>query len=78
MIAPRIEGADEFTIAEDQPEYKPVTACLVQFSDGEVRRVLRYTFSKEEREQIARGEDIYFQTPASIQLTPHVLQVGFP
>jgi hypothetical protein len=77
-IAPRIDGADEITIAEHQLEYMPITACLVQFSDGDVQRVCRWTFTPEERARIAAGEDIYFGTPASIKLTPHWLKVGFP
>ncbi len=77
-IAPRIEGAEEFTIAEEQPEYMPVVACLVQFGDGSIVRILRWTFNPEERQRIAAGEDIFFGTPASIQLTPHWLRVGDP
>lgn len=77
-IAPRIEGAEEFTIAENQHEYAPLTACLVQYSDGTVTRVCRWTFTDDERKRIAAGEDIYFGTPAGIQLTPHWLAVGFP
>jgi hypothetical protein len=76
-IAPRIDGADEITIAEEQEEFMPITAAIVQFSDS-VQRVCRWTFTPEERARIAAGEDIYFGTPASIQLTPHWLQVGFP
>jgi hypothetical protein len=76
-IAPRIEGADEFSIAEDQLEFMPVTACLVRFSDNSVSRVLRYTFTSEERAKIAAGEDIYFGTPASQLLQPHWFMVGW-
>ena len=77
-VAPRIEGADEFTIAEDQLEYMPIVACLVQFSDGTTARVCRWTFTPEERQRIASGEDLYFGTPAGVQLTPHWFTVGFP
>ncbi len=76
-IAPRIEGADEFVIAEEQLEYMPVTACLVQFDD-ELSRVCRWTFTPEERERIAAGEDLYFGTVASCPLIPHWFKVGFP
>jgi hypothetical protein len=77
-ISPRIDGADEFTIAEDQLEYMPVTACLIHYEDGSVVRVCRWTFTPEERRAIAAGEDIYFGTPANLPLTPHWLAVGPP
>jgi len=77
-IAPRIDGSDEITIAEEQLEYAPIVAALVRYRDGQVHRVCRWTFSPEERRRIADGEDVYFGTPAGIPLTPHYLQVGFP
>jgi hypothetical protein len=76
-IAPRIGGAEEHTYAEDQLEYAPIAGALVQYSDGQMHRVCRWTFTPEERRQIADGEDIYFGTPAGVRLTPHYLQVGF-
>lgn len=77
-VAPRIDDADEFHIAEDQLEYKPVVACLVMFGDGTMSRVLRYTFTDEERAQIAGGADLYFGTPAEQLLQPHWHSVGWP
>jgi hypothetical protein len=77
-IAPRIEGADEITIAEEQHEYMTITAAIVHYGDGSTHRVCRWTFTPEERAQIAAGEDIYFGTPATVLLTPHWLTVGFP
>jgi hypothetical protein len=77
-VAPRIGDADEFTIAEEQLEFKPVVACLAEFADGTVSRVLRYTFNDEERARIAGGEDLYFGTPADQLLQPHWLSVGWP
>lgn len=76
-IAPRIDGADEITIAEEQHEYMPLTAAIVRHDDESVQRVCRWTFTSEERARIAAGEDIYFGTRASIQLTPHWLAVRF-
>jgi hypothetical protein len=77
-ISPGIDGADEFDIAEDQLEFKPVRACLVQFTDGSVARIVRYTLTSEERAKIAAGEDLYFGTPAAQPLQPHWIVVGFP
>ena len=77
-IAPRIDGAVEITIAEDQHEYATITAAIVQHSDGDSTRVCRWTFTPEERAKIAAGEDIYFGTIAGIPLMPHWLSVGFP
>lgn len=76
-IAPRIDGADEYVIAEDQHTYMPVTACNVIFADDPtIVRILRWTFTPEEREKVAKGEDIYFGTLAHIPLMPHWLRVG--
>ena len=77
-VSPRIDGADEFVIAEDQLEFLPVVACLVRYEDGAVIRVIRYTLTPEERKKITEGEDLYFHTPASQLLQPHSLSVGFP
>ena len=76
-IAPRIPGADEHTVAEDQHEYKTLTVAVVAYQNGERVRVCRYTLSNDERDRIAKGEDIYFGTPAGLPLTPHWLAVGF-
>lgn len=77
-VAPRINGAEEFIIAEDQLDYMPVAACLVQYNDGPIQRIIRWTFTPEERKRIAEGEDIYFGTIAEHRLMPHWLNVGFP
>lgn len=77
-VSPNIEGAEEFVIAEDQLEYMPVVACLVQFGNDPITRVIRYTLTPEERKQIAEGEDLYFGTFAQHMLNPHWLKVGFP
>lgn len=77
-VSPNIDGADDFIIAEDQLEYKPVVAALVRYADGVVVRVLRYTLTHDERARVAAGEDLYFGTPASQLLQPHWITVGFP
>jgi hypothetical protein len=67
------------TIAEEQLEYCPIVVAIVEdeAATGGKARVCRWTFSKEEREAIARGEDIYFFTPAAMPLIPHALEVGY-
>lgn len=83
-IAPRLvvdntrEECPEHTIAENQLEYAPVVATCLEYADGTVQRVLRYTFSKEEREKITMGADIFFGTPAKQRLQPHWFCVGPP
>jgi hypothetical protein len=78
-IAPRIDGADEVTIAEEQHEYMTITAALVEYPDGSVHRVCRWTLTPEERSAIfLGGDDIYFGTPANVALMPHWLVVGWP
>lgn len=83
-IAPRLvvdntrEECPEHTIAEDQLEFMPVVATLLEYADGTTTRILRYTFSPEERERIARGEDLFFGTPGKQRLQPHWFCVGPP
>ena len=79
-VAPRLSvPAHEYTIAEDQLEFMPVVAANVTFGDDEYpTRVLRYTFTAEERAKIAAGEDLYFGTPAVQQLNPHWFSIGDP
>lgn len=82
-IAPRLVGYDEITVAEDQPEYMPLAACILAatflpHADGSATRVCRWTFTPEERKQVAAGADIYFGSPAAIPLTPHWFTVGPP
>ena len=76
MIAPRT-GAPEVTIAEEQEEYKPVTAALYDYADGTRGILTRWQPSPEERAAILAGEDIYVQqlnfgTP----MTPMIVRCG--
>lgn len=59
MVAPRT-GGDELTVAEDQLEYKPITVALHydQSLNGLVM-VSRWRFTPEERERIAKGDDLF-------------------
>jgi hypothetical protein len=78
-VAPRIEGAEEITIAEDQLEYLTIVGAYVTYKDSDrTDLVVRWTFTAEERKRIAAGEDIYFGTVGGGSLNPHWLQVGFP
>lgn len=86
-IAPRIEGADEIDVAEDQHDYMQVVAAIVpkEREDallvGDLRtdtRVVQWTFSDEERQAIAAGADMYFATLANMPMMPHHLRVGWP
>jgi hypothetical protein len=75
-IAPRIYGAEEVTIAEEQHEYLPITAAIVHGEDGTVSRVCRWAFTDAEREEIFfKGADLFFVTLASIPLVPHAFRI---
>lgn len=78
-IAPRIDGAEEITIAENQHEYMTITGALVRYEDapGRIDIVTRWTFTPEERRRIANGEDIYLGV-VGVSMVPHWLKVGFP
>ncbi|MDB4884557.1 MAG: hypothetical protein JWL95_3323 [Gemmatimonadetes bacterium] len=58
FVAPRT-GATEITIAEEQPEYMPVTVAVYQFADGTPALLVRVKPSAEERARIAAGADVY-------------------
>lgn len=76
MIAPRT-GADEITIAEDQLEYKPLVAAVYRTPEGAPMLLTRWTFTAEERERIAAGEDLYLGVLTYGQpLQPLAPQVG--
>jgi hypothetical protein len=57
MIAPQVE-APHVTVAEDQEEFKPITAAIVRHSQG-VCHLLAFRPSPEERQRLADGEDLY-------------------
>ena len=65
-------------MAEEQHEYMPLVAAIQPHTDGSASRVCRWTLTAEERARVARGEDVYFVTPAGIRLTPHSLHIGDP
>jgi hypothetical protein len=78
-IAPRT-GAEELTFAEDQSEYLPVTiAVYPEYEPGARGLLWRFSFTPEEREAIAKGEDVYVMqlnfntpmTPMSFHVGPH-------
>ena len=58
-IAPRI-GAPEITLAEEQHEYLPITAAVLEGPFG-TEIVTRWVFTPEERAAIARGESLYLR-----------------
>jgi hypothetical protein len=78
FIAPRT-GAPERTIAENQPQYQPITVAMYRNSDyPEATEFLtRLTITKEERAQIAAGEDIFIaELCFGPRFTPLMVQVG--
>lgn len=75
-IAPRT-GAPEQTIAEDQPEYQPITIGLYPYTDGSLGMLCRFTFTAEERAAIAAGEDVYvMQLSFNAKFAPLHVQCG--
>jgi len=76
-IAPRT-GAQEITIAEHQHEYLPVTVAIYRHSNGTRSLLTRWTLTPEEREQVAKGEDIYISQlgAAGSMMTPMTAQVS--
>lgn len=58
-VAPRINGADEFTIAEEQEQFKTIVGCHVKYPDGQIGLVTRWKLAPEELARAEAGEDIY-------------------
>lgn len=65
MIRPKLE-AETIVVAENQGEYKPITAALVKHPDFPGARGLPYNtlvtahvLTDEEREALLRGEPLY-------------------
>lgn len=81
MVAPRT-GADEITLAEEQPEYSPLVAAKyeIQYDAGRPPApglLTRWRFTEEERARIAAGEDLYLGVLTfGKALQPLMLQVG--
>lgn len=70
-IAPRLGVGEELTVAEEQPEFSPMTVARVPITDGTVEVVGRWTLTPEERHRIATGEDIYISFPGVVY--PHFI-----
>lgn len=62
-IAPRLDGCDEITVAEEQEEYLPITVARIDPPPGFPERgtilLTRWQLSDDERKRIAAGEDLY-------------------
>lgn len=75
-IAPRT-GAVEVTVAEEQEQYKTLTTAQYQYSCGTLGILSRWTLTAEEREAVARGEDIYImQLNFGTPMTPMIVRCG--
>jgi hypothetical protein len=75
-IAPRT-GAPEVTIAEEQEEYSPITVARYHYPNGTGLLLTRWTFTPEERAQIAAGEDVYIgQLNFGGPMTPLIVRCG--
>lgn len=53
-------GDNELRIAEHQPEYTTIAAIPVRVEEG-IAILTRWTFTEEERQRIAAGEDLILE-----------------
>lgn len=75
MIRPRLV-APQVTVAEDQEEYKPVTAAVVNHPQG-LALVVCYDLNAAERALIARGEPLYLHLLTfGGPMQPHIVSIG--
>lgn len=74
-IAPRT-GAEEVTVAAEQEEYLELTAAIYEV-EGVPTLLTRWTFTDQERQRIAAGEDVYLALMTFGQpMQPVMIQVG--
>lgn len=70
-------GAKEIVVAEDQPAYSKYPAALYLDEDETMCLLSRWTFTDEERQAIANGEDFYLGIlTGGKPVQPVLLQVG--
>lgn len=79
-VAPRLPGCEEITVAEDQPEYCPITIAVVEppsgFPAGGRILLARFTLTPDERQRIAAGEDLYVgQLNFGAPMTPLIVSL---
>ena len=79
-VAPRIDGCEEATYAEEQAEYLPITVAVIPPPAGypERGRILltRWQLNDEDRRRIAAGEDLYVgQLNFGGPMTPLIVSV---
>lgn len=71
-IAPRLgPNAEEIAVAEEQPEYSPLTMARADVEGGGFEMWGRWTLTPEERAIVAAGGDIYVSFPGGTP--PHSL-----
>lgn len=83
MVAPRT-GAPEISVAENQPEYKTLTAALYRDQDERQMLLTRWRLTDAERELLLNGEDLYValvtcgkpMQPLLVQVGPEGFNVG--
>ena len=77
-VAPRL-GLPEVTLAEEQPEYAPITVAGFLDEDGRPGVISRWRLTDEERAQVAAGADLYLSLFTFGQpMQPVHLEVGRP
>lgn len=75
-IAPRT-GLPEVTLAEDQPEFKPITVALWSDPTGACGCLTRWRPSPEELTALLSGEDVFVAiTTGGHPMQPVHVQVG--
>lgn len=70
-------GAPESVVAEEQDEYMPLSVARYVQEDGVLHLLTRWTLTPEERDAVAKGEDIYVaQLNFGGPMTPLIVQCG--
>jgi hypothetical protein len=72
------EVESEQVIALGQEQYYPIIVCRVRFVDESPCSMVRFRFTDEERELIARGADLIIGQPHHGSMMPMSTQLAMP
>lgn len=81
-VDPKIGGSEPTPTRTPWIEYQPlpwkeqmVPTTVVMVHNGPLR-IVRWSFTPEERALIAKGDDLYYVTDATVPLPAHRMHVG--
>lgn len=77
-VLPNTPDIKEVVFAKDQPEYQPMPAAVVQYSDGSIGVITRYRLSWRERLRVLFFGSVWFQLLTAGSPQPQLPSVQEP